>query len=114
LAEDVGYPLGIAPSQLARILGPHPDQDVSFQFEVSLPGRVSSSDAQARTKDGLVWAPALGRSTLVAASTESANLATVSYVLIAVGAGALLVLATAGGLVVRRRRRPGVPVSGPS
>ena len=70
LAEDVGYPLGVAPSQLARILGPHPDQDVSFRFEVVLPGRVSSSDAQARTKDGLVWVPALGRSTSVVASTE--------------------------------------------
>jgi len=114
LAEDVGYPLGVAPSQLARILGAHPDQDVSFRFEVVLPGRVSSSDAQARTKDGLVWVPALGRSTSVVASTESVNVATVRYVLIAVGAGALLVLATAGGLVARRRRRLGVPVTGPS
>jgi hypothetical protein len=114
LAEDVGYPLGVAPSQLAHILGPHPDQDISFRFEVSLPGRVSSSDAAVRTKNGLVWAPALGRSTLVVASTESVNLATVGYLLSAVGTGVLVVLATAGGLVVRRRRRLAVPVTGPS
>jgi hypothetical protein len=114
LAQDIGYPLGLPPAQLAQMLGPHPDRDLSFQLEVSLPGRVSSSDAAVRTKQALVWSPALGRSTLVAATTESVNVVLVRRLIIAVGAGALVVLGSAAALVLRRRRRLGVTVTGPN
>jgi hypothetical protein len=113
LAQNTGYPLGIPPAQLAQMLGPHPGRDLTFRLEVSLPGRVSSSDAPARTKQALVWSPALGHTTLVAATTESVNVVLVKRLLIAVGAGALVVFGSAVALIVRRRRRrPGIIVTG--
>jgi hypothetical protein len=95
------------------MLGAHPGRDLTFQLEVSLPGRVSSSDAPVRTKQALVWSPALGHSTLVAATTESVNVVVVRRLLIAVGVGALVVFGSAVALIVRRRRRRlGVTVTG--
>lgn len=106
LATDVGYPLGLAPSELRRLFGAHPGDDLSFRFEVVLPGRVTSSDATGRPKGGgLVWSPVLGQATTVLASSESENTGFIRALASAVGAGALVVLATAGYLMRRRRRR---------
>ena len=104
LAQDVGYPLGLPPAQLSRLLGNHPDRDLSFRFQVSLPGSTSASNALLSRKGLLVWFPALGRSTSLSATTDSVNEALVRELLIAIAAGALVVLATAAFLFVRRRR----------
>jgi hypothetical protein len=114
LAQEVGYPLGLRPAQVARLLGAHPDRDLSFRIVLSLPGKASATNASFRTKQALVWSPALGHSTSISATTESVNVVFVRYLLIAVGVGAVVVLVTAGSLMVRRRRRLRVTVTGPS
>lgn len=113
LAQQVGYPLGVPPAQLARLLGPDPDRDITFGFQLSLPGRLSSDNATRSNKSVLVWMPSLGRDTPLTAATESVNLPLLRQLLVAVSAGALVVLATAAAVLVRRRRRRGVTVTAP-
>jgi hypothetical protein len=117
LTQDVGYPLGLPPAELARLLGGDPNRDLTFRLEVSLPGRASGHGASGRARASggatasgrattvFTWAPVLGRSTSLAATTESVNVEVVRDLLLAVGAGAVVVLATPVLLLLRRRRR---------
>ena len=52
LAATVGYPLGLSPTELGKLLGRHPAADFSFRFKVSLPGRTTASDAAAGPEMG--------------------------------------------------------------
>jgi hypothetical protein len=106
LAAAVGYPLGLPPAQIAKLLGPRPASDLSFRFAVELPGHVTASDVASRTPGGqIVWSPALGSSMPLSASTDLVNVALLRHLAAAVSAGALIVLCTAAYLLVRRRRR---------
>jgi len=106
LAASVGYPLGLSPAEVHRLFGPHPGDELTFGFEVLLPGTVTSSDATGHaTGGGLVWSPVLGKATTVLASSETENLQVVRALAAAIGAGALVVLLTASYLLWRRRRR---------
>jgi hypothetical protein len=106
LAASVGYPLGLSPAEVHRLVGLHPGDEIKFSFEVHLPGTVTFSDASARAGGGgLFWSPALGAATTLAASSETENVALVHALAAAIGAGALVVLLTASYLLWRRRRR---------
>jgi len=107
LAQAVGYPLGAPQAELARLLGPRPGRDLTFRFELALPGHVTQANTAARAAPGdLVWAVELGRARSLAATTESVNTAFVVDLLLAVGAGALVVATSAAWLLRRRRRGP--------
>jgi hypothetical protein len=106
LAASVGYPLGVAPSEVRRLFGAHPGSELTFRFNVVLPGTVTSSDATERSAGGgFVWAPVLGKATTVLASTETENTPVIRALAVAVGAAVLLVLLTVALFVRRRRRR---------
>ena len=64
LAASVGYPLGLSPAEVHRLFGAHPGDELTFGFEVLLPGTVTSSDASGHAGgSGLVWSPVLGKTT---------------------------------------------------
>jgi hypothetical protein len=106
LATSVGYPLGLSPSEIHRLVGPHPGDELTFGFQVRLPGTLTSSDASGRAVGGgLVWSPVLGKATAIAASSETENVAVIQALAAAIGAGALVVLLTASYVLWRRRRR---------
>ncbi len=52
LAASVGYPLGLSPAEVHRLFGAHPGDELTFGFEVLLPGTVTSSDASAARRPG--------------------------------------------------------------
>ncbi|HUC14735.1 MAG TPA: hypothetical protein VMS00_09815 [Acidimicrobiales bacterium] len=121
LAASVGYPLGLSPAEIHRLFGVHPGEELTFGFEVRLPGTVTSSDAKGPASGGdLVWSPVLGKATTVFASSKTENIPVIRAIAAAIGAGALMVLFTATCLLWRRRGlggRPGrrksrVPVTG--
>jgi hypothetical protein len=106
LASSVGYPLGLSPAEIHRLFGAHPGDELTFGFEVLLPGTLTSSDASGRAAGGgLIWSPVLGEATNIAASSETENLPLIRALVAAIGAGALVVLFTASYLLWRRRRR---------
>jgi len=106
LAATVGYPLGLPPAELDKLLGPQPARDLSFHFQVSLPGRTTASNVPGGPKRGaLVWSPVLGGSASVTATTEDVNLPLLRHLVAAISAGALLVLCSAAYLVGRDRWR---------
>jgi hypothetical protein len=106
LAASVGYPLGLSPAEVRRLVGPHPGGELRFAFEVLLPGSVTSSDASGQSAGGgLVWSPVLGKATTVDVSSETENVGVVHALAAAIGAGALVVLLTGFYLLWRRRRR---------
>jgi len=106
LATNVGYPLGLAPAEVHRLFGAHPGDELTFRFELLLPGTVTSSDANGHAAgEGLVWSPLLGKATTVFASSKTENTPLVRALAAAIGAGALVVLFTASYLVWRRRKR---------
>jgi hypothetical protein len=111
LAASVGHPLGLSPTEVHRLFGAHPDHELTFGFEVLLPGTVTSSDASGRTAGGgLAWSPMLGKAITIAASSETENLPLIRALAAAIGAGAFVVVLTASYLLWsrrRRRRRPG-------
>ncbi|HYA45268.1 MAG TPA: hypothetical protein VED59_06655 [Acidimicrobiales bacterium] len=106
LAARVGYPLGLPPAAVARLLGPHPADELRLSFEVVLPGQLVSTNAAWRGKKGreeaFVWSPALGQADPLAASSETLRTTVLDGLLAAVAGGALLVLVTAGWLWRRR------------
>jgi hypothetical protein len=106
LAASVGYPLGLSPAEVRRLFGPHPGDELRFGFEVLLPGTVTSSDASGHgAGGGLAWSPVLGTATIVAASSETENVALVRALAAAIGAGAVVVVLTASYVLWRRRKR---------
>ena len=106
LAASVGYPLGLSPAEVHRLFGAHPGDELTFGFEVLLPGTVTSSDASGHVGGGnLVWSPVLGKATAVFASSKTENTPLIRALAAAIGAGALVVLFTASYLLWRRRRR---------
>jgi hypothetical protein len=119
LAKTVGAPLGLPPGELKRILGVGTEGELSFDFAVSLPGRVTASNAprtngqapNASAKPGSVpegqqsWAPALGGALRLMATSESPNLTVLRQLVAGLSGGALLVLLTALALLLRHRRR---------
>jgi len=105
LKGRVGYPLGLPPRQLAQLLGPHPERSVSFSFLLSLPGSTTSTNALGQPGTWLHWSPALGTVTQVEATSRLVNVSFVRDLLIAVGAGGLVVAITATLLLARRRSR---------
>ena len=109
LATSVGYALGMPPSEVRQLVA-DPAKDIDFRVEVVLPGQVTTSDA-AGSGDGstLVWSPVLGQATPVVASSKVVDTGRVRSLAIAIGAGALIVVATAIYVVWsgRRRRRRG-------
>ena len=111
LAASVGYPLGLSPAEVHRLFGAHPGDELTFGFEVLLPGTVTSSDASGNAGGSdLVWSPVLGKATTVFASSKTENLPLIRALAAAIGAGALVVLLTASYLLwrgCRRRGRPG-------
>lgn len=116
LAKSLGYALGM-PSSQAHQLIPDPGKDIQVRFEVVMPGRVTGAHVGATDDTGtLVWAPVLGQTTTVTASSAVVNESRVAALGIAVGAGALVVLVTAFTVVWTGRRRHrwrhrgGVPV----
>ncbi|HTV11853.1 MAG TPA: hypothetical protein VME20_08310 [Acidimicrobiales bacterium] len=104
LARNLGYPLGLPLSQLTNLTGGGLEQAITFSFQLSLPGSTQRSNATQETKSVLTWAPRLGSSTPVEATSQAVNVGFVRDVLIAVSAGAVLVAATAAWLLARRRR----------
>jgi hypothetical protein len=105
LAASVGYALGLAPAEVARLFGSHPGRELTFRFDLVLPGTVTSSDATGRSAGGgFVWAPVLGKATTLLVSTETENTSVIRALEIGVGAACLVVL-LAIALFVRRRRR---------
>ena len=105
LAASVGNPLGLPPGELRQLLGPSPARELQFGFEVSLPGRATASDARYRKgRDVFVWPVKLGGSAPMDASTVEVNTAFLRDLVVAVSAGALVVLLTAAWLVSRHRR----------
>jgi hypothetical protein len=107
LAKNVGYALGLAPSEMRQLMGPDPAKDIAFRVEVLLPGKVTSSNAAAHSSGGtLVWVPVLGNATTLQASSKKVDVARVRALYVAINAGALVVLTTAAYLLWRRRRRP--------
>jgi hypothetical protein len=106
LGRDVGYPLGLAPAEVARLLGPVPGRDLTFQFQLDLPGRVTSAPSLERGRHGaLEWVTPLGQSTTISASSQSTNTAAVRRLIVEVALGTVVVVATVCLLVVRGRRR---------
>ncbi|MGH9107568.1 MAG: hypothetical protein ACRDZX_17405 [Acidimicrobiales bacterium] len=110
LARTVGYALGLPAAQVRGLLGADPGRELSFQFRLLLPGHPAAAGRTAggRSRPGvevLTWAPSLGRSTTVGATTEVVNLSAVRDLVAAVSAAAFVVLTTAGYLLARRRRR---------
>jgi hypothetical protein len=110
LAASVGYPLGLSPGEVHRLFGAHPGDELTFGFEVLLPGTVTSSDASGHAgghagESGLVWSPVLGKTTTIFASSKTENTAVVYELGAAVAAGALIVVVTAVSVLWRRRRR---------
>jgi hypothetical protein len=106
LAASVGYPLGLSPAEVHRLFGAHPGDELTFGFEVLLPGTVTSSDAGGHANGGdLVWSPVLGKATTIFASSKIENTAVVYELGAAVAAGALIVVVTAVSVLWRRRRR---------
>ena len=110
LAVSVGYPLGLSPTEVHRLFGAHPGNELTFGFEVHLPGTVTTSDASGHVsgeagRDDLVWAPVLGKTTTIFASSKTENTAVVYELGAAVAAGALIVVVTAVSVLWRRRRR---------
>jgi hypothetical protein len=119
LAASVGYPLGLSPAEVHRLFGPNPSDELTFGFEVLLPGTVTSSDASGHAsgdagRNDLVWSPVLGKTTTIFASSKTENTAVVDELGAAVAAGALIVVVTAVSVLWRRRRRRrrGLNVSG--
>jgi hypothetical protein len=110
LAASVGYPLGLSPAEVHRLFGAHPGDELTFGFEVLLPGTVTSSDASGHAGGGdLVWFPVLGKATTVFASSKTENIPLIRALAAAIGAGALVVLFTASYLLWRGRRRRSRP-----
>ena len=106
LAGHVGYPLGLSPAQLARLLGPAPGRHLTFYFRLSLPGSVTASNAAVRLRSGeLLWVTPLGRDTTLYASSQRVDEALVHQLIAAIAGGVLLVMATAALLLRRRRQR---------
>ncbi len=106
LAASVGYPLGLSPAEVRRLVGAHPGDELTFGFQVRLPGTLTSSDASGRAVGGgLAWSPVLGKATAIAAASKTENVAVIQALAAAVGAGALVVLLTASYVLWRRRRR---------
>lgn len=110
LAASIGYPLGLSPAEVHRLVGAHPGDELTFGFEVLLPGTVTSSDASGHAgESGLVWSPVLGKTTTIFASSKTENLPLIRALAAAIGAGALVVTFTASYLLWRGRRRRGRP-----
>jgi hypothetical protein len=110
LAASVGYPLGLSPAEVHRLLGAHPGDELTFGFEVLLPGTVTSSDASGHAgASDLVWSPVLGKTTTIFASSKTENIPLIRALAAAIGAGALVVMFTASYLLWRGRRRRGRP-----
>ncbi len=109
LAARVGYPLGLPPAALSKLFGPHPAREVTFHFEVRLPGHEGSSDARRSASSGgtasLGWSPVLGQLTSINASTRELRTAFLERLLVAVGVAALVLVMVLGYLIWRRRRR---------
>ena len=110
LAASVGYALGMPQAELAHLVGNDPAKEIDFRVEVTLPGKVRSSDSTGRADgDALVWSPVLGQATPVLASSKFVDTARVRGLVVAISAGSLVVLATAAWVLWsgRRRRRRG-------
>jgi hypothetical protein len=117
LAASVGYPLGLSPAEVHRLFGARPGDELTFGFEVLLPGTVTSSDSSGHGgghagESDLVWSPVLGKTTTIFASSKTENTAVVYELGAAVAAGALIVVVTAVSVLWRRRRRRGLNFSG--
>jgi hypothetical protein len=110
LTKALGQPTGVDPGSLA-------EQKRSFTFglAVTLPGRIGSTNASARTAHTLQWDPPLGARTVLLATSSSVA---VAHVVIAVAVAAVVILVVLAFLVVglrrrRRRRRRSRGVHGP-
>jgi hypothetical protein len=104
LARSVGYGLGLPPGQLHRVMGPHPERDMVFTVELSLPGKAVSAPGEGYDNVTRSFGIALGGARSYRFHTEVVDVATLRNLLSAVGAGSLLVLLTAAALVARHRR----------
>ena len=106
MAARVGYPLGLPSADLRRLLANGPGGGLTFRFQLSLPGRRTSSAMRAAgVSSVLAVAPALGVSTPLVAGTRSVNGGFLRLLAGAIVAGALVVLCTVAWLLRRRRRR---------
>ena len=113
LQQDVGYPLGLPPSQLAQLLGPDPSRELTFAFQVALPGAIGRADTPTRTGNLLEWRPSLGRKLALQATSRVVNTATVWLLTAAIAAGTVLALSTAVVALRRRHRGAGRPKARP-
>jgi hypothetical protein len=117
LAKSVGYALGLPPPVLRSFLGASGEVPVGFGFVLRLPGKLeaatatppvtveSAGDIAGRQGTTLEWSGLLGHETVIGATTRAVDLTLLRHLVVALSAGALLVLATAASLLVRRRRR---------
>jgi hypothetical protein len=114
LAASVGYELGLPPAEVYRLFGPRPAQVLTFRFEIVLPGTVTGANGM-RISSGpdsppvLVWVPKLGESSSIVASSHVLYPVVLEEIAAALGAGALVVLATLSYLLWRHRRRRRFP-----
>jgi hypothetical protein len=116
LARSVGYPLGLPPPALHALLGTAGAKVASFRFVLQLPGKLSAASAarpvtvkavgrrSGRPGATLEWSASLGSETTIGAATRVVDLPLLRDLVAAVSAGALVVLATAASLLVRRKR----------
>jgi hypothetical protein len=120
LARSVGYPLGLPPQALHALLGVAGAKVASFRFVLQLPGRLLAGSAASevtvkavgrrsgRPGATLEWSASLGSETTIGAATRVVDLPLLRDLVTAVSAGALVVLATAASLLVRRKRLRGL------